>query len=271
MKTLYWEKIGALLRAKVLLPLESRWHSRHRDKYSTDYSFGQAVAFYISRNSLHEYAHHYFSWFCPQIVKDHRFYFNQNSRGFGEDAFHAMWWILLRETHPRYCLEIGVYRGQVISLWALIAKELGFLCEVHGISPFSPLGDSVSVYRQDVDYMVDTMNSFKYFSLPEPILIKALSTDPVAVAHISSHKWDIVYIDGSHEFDVVLEDYKLCLKHLRDGGLLVFDDSSLDTDFNPPAFSFAGHPGPSRVVREFAMKEMIFLGAVGHNNVFRKK
>ena len=40
---------------------------------------------------------------------------------------------------------------------------------------------------------------------------------------------------------------------------------SLQTNFSPPLFSFAGHPGPSRVAAEFAMKQLKFLGAVGHN------
>lgn len=69
---------------------------------------------------------------------------------------------------------------------------------------------------------------------------------------------------------VALTDYLLCKDALADGGLLVMDDSSLNTDFIPPTFSFAGHPGPSRVVQERAMKELRFLGGVGHNNVFQK-
>lgn len=271
MNTKYWEKAYALLRIKVVVPFETKWLARYQRKYSVDHSFSEAVSCYQGRNAMHEYAHHYFSWICPQKIKDHRSYFKQNSRGFGEDAFHSMWWMLLREYHPRHCLEIGVYRGQVISLWALIARELGFPCETHGISPFSPIGDSVSVYLRDVDYMVDTLDSFRHFSLPLPVLIKALSADTVSVSHIKSRAWDLIYIDGSHEFETVLDDYRVCYSNLRSGGLLVLDDSSLDTDFNPPAFSFAGHPGPSRVIKEYVMKEMRFLGAVGHNNVFQKK
>ena len=52
---------------------------------------------------------------------------------------------------------------------------------------------------------------------------------------------------------------------------MILDDASLYTDYNPVSFSFAGHPGPSKVAREFADKEMDFVGAVGHNNVYRKR
>jgi hypothetical protein len=49
------------------------------------------------------------------------------------------------------------------------------------------------------------------------------------------------------------------------------DDSSLFTEYKPDNSSFAGHPGPSRIVTERAMLELSFLGGVGHNNVFIKK
>ena len=151
-----------------------------------------------------------------------------------------------------------------------MSKLLNFKCEVHGVSPFSPAGDQVSVYMANLDYLQDTLNSNRHFDLPDPFFIKAYSTDMDAINYIKSRKWDLIYIDGNHDYKVALADYLLCKDALADGGLLVMDDSSLNTDFIPPTFSFAGHPGPSRVVQERAMKDMRFLGGVGHNNVFQK-
>ena len=251
--------------------IEKKCFNRLKVVYDRDLTFSESVVAYPDRNFLYAYMHHYYHHRCPKIVRDHREYFKQEQRGFGEDAFHAMWWLLLLEFRPVQMLEIGVYRGQVISLWALINKYLHRPCEVHGISPFSPLGDSVSSYLKDLDYMSDVLESFDYWKLPPPVLIKALSTDPEAVAHIQSQPWDLIYIDGSHEYEIVLKDYRLCLENLRADGILVLDDASLNTDYKPPSFSFAGHPDPSRVAREYADKEMEFLGAVGHNNVYKKK
>jgi len=224
---------------------------------------------FTDRDTLHAYMHHFLHHLCPRPIREHRAYFERGRRGFGEDAFHAMWWLLLREFRPRYCLEIGVYRGQVISLWALIAKLIDFPCEVNGISPFTAAGDSVSSYPRSIDYRADTLRSFKRFRLPDPTLITALSTDSSAVKHVSARSWNLIYIDGSHDYEVALADYTLCRPHLAPGGLLVLDDSSLGTDFHPPLFSFAGHPGPSRVAAEVATRDLRLLGAVGHNNVFR--
>ena len=241
-----------------------------QSRYRRDMSFTEAASRFPDRNGLYAYVNHYFYHLLPEPLRAHRRYFSHDQRGFGESAFHAMWWLLLREFQPRTCLEIGVYRGQVISLWTLVAKTLDFPCEVHGISPFAPIGDSVSTYRKDVDYLTDTLGSFNALELQTPTLVRTLSTDRTAVEHIASREWDLIYIDGSHDFDVVLADYRICRDYLKAEGLLVMDDASLGTSFRPPGFSFAGHPGPSRVASEFAMKELVFVGAVGHNNVFRK-
>ncbi len=249
---------------------QQRAYSRRRRELLTDLSFSQAAQKFADRNALHRYMHHYLYHLAPSEILEHRSYYKRERRGFGEDALHAMWWTLLREFRPRLALEIGVYRGQVLSLWGLIAKLEGFTCEIHGISPFSSTGDSVSHYLGHVDYLEDTLASNKLFGLKDPRLVKALSSDVMAVKHIRAHRWDLAYVDGNHDFDAALADYELCRDALAPGGLLVMDDSSLYTSYRPPAFSFAGHPGPSRVVSELAMRELTFLGGVGHNNVFRK-
>lgn len=245
-------------------------YSFRREKFSLMMSFTEAAKKFPSRNVLHAYMHHYLLHLAPTPLREHRCYFSKDMRGFGEGALHGMWWTIFQEFKPKLVLEIGVYRGQVVTLWGLAAKLLDFKCEVHGVSPFSPAGDQVSVYMANLDYLQDTLNSNRHFDLADPYFIKAYSTDIEAVNYIKSRKWNIIYIDGNHDYDVALADYKLCRDSLADGGLLVMDDSSLYTDFQPPSFSFAGHPGPSRVVQELAMKELQFLGGVGHNNVFIK-
>ena len=249
-----------------------RWHfSRKKTKFLQDLSFTKATQEFPDRNNLHSYMHHYHQHLCPKLIMDHRKYYSQNKRGFGEDALHAMWWTLMGEFRPKKVLEIGVYRGQVTSLWGLIAKLKNFTCEVSGISPFSSAGDKVSVYLSELDYLQDTLESNQYFDLPRPFFLQEYSTDAKAVKYIQSTKWDLIYIDGNHDYDIALSDYKICSQALARDGLLIMDDSSLYTDFSPPAFSFAGHPGPSRVAQEHAMKELCFLGGVGHNNVFINK
>lgn len=248
--------------------------SKEWEEYLPDFdyelTFRNAIETYSDPNNLYRYFNQYFFYRCPQIIRDHRAYFSQNDRGFGENAMHAMWWLLLLHHQPQQCLEIGVYRGQVLSLWALVAKYLHYSCTVYGISPFTNQGDSVSSYMQDIDYYSDVLANFDHFQLPSPILVKHLSADATAIEQISSKLWDLIYIDGSHEYDIVLADYQICQRYLRAGGILVLDDAALFTTYQPPLFAFAGHPGPSRVAVDYAMKEMQFLGGVGHNLIFEK-
>ncbi len=63
-----------------------------------------------------------------------------------------MWEQLFRNFHPRSYLEIGVFRGQTLSLAGLLAHRAGEPCETFGISPFASVGDSVSTYATGVDY-----------------------------------------------------------------------------------------------------------------------
>ena len=217
------------------------------------------------------YFHHYYNHRLPKVIKNHREYIVKNNKGFGESAFHAMWWKLLLEFKPVHVLEIGVYRGQVVSLWTLIAKLAHHDIDVNGISPFSSFGDSVSKYMRDLDYYQDVKKTFEHLELKKPTFIKGFSRCHESVCFIKSKAWDMIYIDGGHDYEDVLFDYKICLENLNVGGILVLEDASLYTDYIPVSFSFAGHPGPSLVAREFADKEMDFIGAVGHNNIYMKR
>lgn len=206
----------------------------------------------------------------PKELRAHRAYYAIDRRGFGEDAFHTMWWRLVRKFRPESFLEIGVYRGQVVSLIALLAKLEGIRCDVTGISPFSSAGDSVSQYRNDLDYLQDTLSHFKHHGLPEPALTNAYSTDPEALAVIASRKWDMIYIDGNHDYDVVVKDWEACSNAVKSGGIIVLDDSGLTTAYQPPPFSTAGHPGPSRLASEIVPVHFKEILQVGHNRVFQK-
>lgn len=207
----------------------------------------------------------------PAELRAHRAYFGVDRRGFGEDAFHTMWWQLVQRFKPKSFLEIGVYRGQVVSLIALLSKLDGNHCEITGISPFSSAGDSVSCYRNDVDYRLDTLSHFRHFGLPEPALVNAYSSDPEALAVIASRQWDMIYIDGNHDYDIVLKDWEACSKAVKPGGIIILDDSGLSTSYQPPAFATGGHPGPSRLASEIDPGQFQEILQVGHNRVFQHR
>jgi len=220
---------------------------------------------------FYERSFHYFHTRLPQPLLDHRAYFEAGGRGFGEKSFHVMWFLLFREFTPESFLEIGVFRGQTLSLAALLARHFKFNCFTQGISPFSPAGDTVSKYQRDVDYYDDTLGNVAHFLLPAPALLRAFSTDKEAVDLIASRDWACIYIDGNHDYEIVKRDWDLCSAHVRPGGLIVLDDSGLGTNYVPPLIlATAGHPGPSRLAQEIDRTCFREILQVGHNRVFQK-
>lgn len=224
----------------------------------------------LTRNEQYLYCVYYFDRFLPAPIREHRRYFTQNRRGFGEDAFHAMWFLLFQEFRPKRALEIGVYRGQTVTLWKLLSRHFGFECEVGCISPFTPSGDSVSRYEEQVDYLEDVRRNHQHFDLPMPSVCRHFSTAPEAKEFVARQPWDVIYIDGNHDYEIARQDWEMCRQAVAPYGLIVLDDSALDTDYTPPAFATGGHPGPSRLAREIEPGQFREILAVGHNRVFQR-
>ncbi|HEY1660964.1 MAG TPA: class I SAM-dependent methyltransferase [Verrucomicrobiae bacterium] len=181
-----------------------------------------------------------------------------------------MWFLLFREFRPSSFLEIGVYRGQSLSLASLLSRHFDLNCFIQGISPFSQAGDSVSRYRAKVDYYADTLKNFAHFSLPAPALLRAFSTDEEARKLVGSRQWSIIYIDGNHDYEIARQDWKLCSENLQPGGLIVLDDAGLTTPYRPLEFATGGHPGPSRLAQEIDPAHFRETLQVGHNRVFQR-
>jgi len=216
----------------------------------------------------------YFYQELPREIRDHRVYFYNvpgDRRGFGEHPFHVMWYLLLREFKPANFLEIGVFRGQTTSLVSYCGKLNGAPCEVHGISPFKSTSEVASFHVANLDYYKDTLLNFEHFGLPHPNLLRAYSTEPSALELIASRSWDLMYIDGAHDYEVALADWQACSQSVRPGGLIVMDDAAVTTGFKPPIFlGTRGLPGPSRVAEEIDRSRFREILQVGHNRVFQR-
>lgn len=209
--------------------------------------------------------------YLPESIREHRRYFRAEKRGFGENAFHAMWFLLFEHFRPTTALEIGVYRGQTITLWKLLSQHFGFQCNVGCVSPFQAAGDAVSDYDNEVNYLDDVIKNHRHFGLSVPQICQQYSTNAEARKFIQAKQWDLIYIDGNHDYEIAKQDWEISCRSIAPRGLIVLDDSALGTEFAPPSFATKGHPGPSRVADEIDRAAFSEVLAVGHNRVFQRK
>lgn len=227
------------------------------------------------------------------FLKSHRDYIEANNLGFGDRAFHFMWYLLLmhlkENSMPATVIEIGVFKGQVISLWALIAKQIGLKLDITGVTPLEgkKLPNKYLVFLKsifskkfketlssgnfydNVNYRSIIENLFKKFDLDfsQVELIQGYSTDPEVLQIVENRMLSIIYIDGDHTYDTVIYDIKKYSPLIRTGGFLVMDDASC----NLPGTAFwKGHQSVSdatNIIDELEFKNIL---NVGHNRVYQR-
>lgn len=78
--------------------------------------------------------------------------------------------LLKKGTRVLILLEIGVFRGQIITLWALNGRALDLKMNVLALSPFEPAGDSVSKY-DNILYYEDVVSNTRSFNVEVSISI----------------------------------------------------------------------------------------------------
>jgi hypothetical protein len=209
-----------------------------------------------------------------EILTKHRFYIEANNLGFGERPFHAMWKDIIQLMPEEFkFLEIGVYKGQVLSLIKLLADTCKKDVEFYGVTPLFGMGDKFSNYEQ-TDYKNLIINLFKHFDLDFDIdknLIIGSSADLQIKNKIEQLRYfDLMYIDGSHDYDVVISDIELMKKVCKLGAIIVFDDSACFKDLPPDKFK--GHLDVCNAIKNTIEFDTDFIEilCVGHNRVFKK-
>ena len=222
-------------------------------------------------------------------LSNHRFYCEENNLGFGDRSFHYMWYLLLQNVCSEFknpqILEIGVYKGQILSAWALIAQKLGLDVSITGISPL--MGNSWWHKIRDlkfVDFIKDWQsgnfyNQEDYYTIIKQLfekfdidinsinLIKGFSIDELVLSQVRKTEFHIIYIDGDHRYEGVLQDINNYAPLIVENGFLVMDDASY---FLPGKTYHKGHKSVSKACS--IIPDMGFTNVlnIGHNSVFQK-
>jgi len=198
----------------------------------------------------------------------------EQGEGFGELAFCWQWNLLVDAMKPGFkFLEIGVYKGRTLGIVQMLANQSEKACDIFGLTPLTNAGDKYSTYTNEPYGPAITANLVK-MGLKEPIniqLIEGLSTDPPTITTAQKEgPYDIIYIDGGHDYEIVCHDIATFVPLLKPGGYLVMDDASLHLE--NPYGRFLGHPDVCNAIKEKidGRSELTHIFAVGHNRVWRK-
>jgi len=232
------------------------------------------------------------------FLKAHRDHVEINKLGFGDRAFHSMWYLLLsqifKEKNRPNFLEIGVYKGQVISLWSLIAKELNMDIDVFAISPLSGnqsvsriinnklIGKLRSLFDAEFRFQQNKGNSYANVNYEEIIrslfnefnldynrvkMVRGLSHEQSVKDRVKNIKFDLIYIDGDHGYEAVLSDIEYYTPLIAAGGYLVMDDASY---FLEGDVYFKGHKEVSLACSGLEGRGFSNVLNVGHNRIYKK-
>jgi hypothetical protein len=229
-----------------------------------------------------------------EFLKRHRDWVETNRWGYGDRAFHHMWRLLIEDLAARFepvrALEIGVYKGQTISLWAWIAAQRELAVEIAAISPFEgnekPTPRWLRSLRKRLDpsyrraaregnlhpiddYLARTREIFTAFDLDFNAVnaIRGLSTDPAIIEQVRGERFALIYIDGDHSEEVARSDIATYGPMVEAGGYLVLDDAGC---FLPGATFWKGIESVSQAAEDIPALGFENILNIGHNRIYRK-
>ena len=234
------------------------------------------------------------TWDDPLLVA-HRRHVEQAQLGFGDAAFHALWARLLDAAAEKFgdvrALEIGVFKGQVISLWSLLSRERNLRVQVSALSPLSgqPLpGHSRLVrwlrYRLDrrfreridngdfyaaEDYEGIVRAHFTHHGLDfgQVRLHRGYSTNQSLLTQLRDETYHLVYVDGDHTLAGARHDFTTFGPKVVPGGWLVADDAGCDL---PGSGFWKGHAAVSTAVQDLPALGFTNVLNVGHNRIYQR-
>jgi hypothetical protein len=202
---------------------------------------------------------------------EHRLWVKSNHFGFGEDSFHWLHKLLVDEMPNEFkFLEVGIFRGQVLSLYKLLADISSKKVVRYGVSPM----DS-SDGHWDSDYFADVVTIHQQFNLKKDYTIYHGSSTDESIIEKAKYTapYDILYIDGSHKYEDVVSDLAHYPQMIKQGGYLLIDDAC--NDMNQPWGFFQGIEPVTRAVLEWEKteigQEFEFVFNVVHNRLYKRK
>lgn len=145
-------------------------------------------------------------------------------------------------------VEIGSYKGKSTA-WLAMGSKNGKNVKIYAVDPHKPTSAIEGVGK---DSLQDFKKNMKYLEVKD-IVTPIVKTSKSAAENFKEPV-ELIFIDGSHEYEDVKMDFELWYPKVIDGGIMAFHDT-------------IGWPGPKRVVEECVFrsnnfKKVSFKGSI---------
>lgn len=258
-----------VLKNKVLLPM-SQWKT---------INLQSVIDFYKDDPEIHRRIWSEFKYLTNQIseLKSHRDWVVLNEWGYGNRSFHWMWNLIISTLKDDFkFLEIGVFKGQIISLISYLNYLYKKDGQIFGITPLNTTGDKYATHP-DINYEEAIQRIYAQFNLSgnDLNIIEGLSTDKTSIDIAEQcGPYDVVYIDGGHDYETVINDINTYSKMISVKGFLIMDDASNDLKIPNGLIrlDWKGLPDVTKAVNDTLDTDVNFklLFAVGHNKIYQR-
>src|ERR1700722_17915909 len=205
----------------------------------------------------------------------HRDFVANNLLGFGDYAFHAVWSLLVDAMPDTFrFLEIGVHKGNIVSLIGMLARRAGKNAFVVGVSPFNGEGERYGD-SADEDHIAAVNALEDWCQIPRPrrarLIVGRSQDHDVREACRASAPYDLVFIDGSKDYQVLESDLVNYAELVAAGGYLVIYRASVGLAMPPGLW-----PGSADVARAVSTvldpdPRFRHLAAIGHMRIWTKR
>ena len=91
---------------KIRLLISQYFYKKSKKKnrrFNKELSLLDIKKYYTKKKDIYLYFHKYFWNNCSEDIRAHREYFVTENRGFGEDAFHSMWYFIFKRIFTKSC------------------------------------------------------------------------------------------------------------------------------------------------------------------------
>lgn len=137
--------------------------------------------------------------------------------------FHILYSLrdLIDKPYATYC-EIGTFNGGSFCLMMQNPKPMKLISI-----------DPLHLSRTAKPILMENIQKFNKYNY-DTVVTEKFSTDPNVIEYLKNTKTsiDILFIDGDHSFNAVVNDFKLYEQYVESGGFIVFDDY-LDAQHSP--------------------------------------